>query len=215
MAEVRGDQNIGRDQSVGRTGTFAKRADQGLNDQTISTSLVLTRHAEYYQLLNATTSNDLVVLPDATTLPEGWEVVILNDGAVALLVEDDTDTGTYDSIAVGNANRYILLDNGTAGGTWFVEPMDTAAVTAATRYTATFDATTDWGSASGGYYTITVTQATHTRGTTPSVKLQITDGGTGYNAVEPDETNVEANGDISFRVPDSPDLRFAGRIIVV
>lgn len=207
--EIRGDLN------VKRTGIFDRRADQGLYDHTISTSLALVRHSEYFQLLNATSSNDLVVLPDATTLPKGWEVVIINDGAVDLLVEDNTDTGTYDNILVGNANRYILLDNGTAGGTWFVEPMDTPAVGAATRYTTTFDATTSWGSASGGYYTITYTQATHLRGTSPSVRIYISDGGTGFNVVEPDQSNVASNGDVSFRVPDSPDLRFAGKIVLI
>lgn len=207
--EIRGDLN------VKRTGIFDRRADQGLYDHTISTSLALVRHSEYFQLLNATSTNDLVVLPDATTLPNGWEVVILNDGNVVLRVEDDTDTGTYDDIATGNANRYILTGNGTAGGTWFVEPMDSPAVTAATRYTTTFDATTDWGSATGGYYTITIAQTTHTRGTSPSVRIYITDGGTGFNIVEPDQSNVASNGDVSFRVPDSPDLRFAGKIVLI
>jgi len=209
MREFRGDVN------VKRTLVADRRVDQGLNDETISTSVVLTRHAEYFQKLNATTGNNLAVLPDATTLPNGWEVVILNDGNVALEVQDDADAATFDDIATGNANRYILLDNGTDEGIWFVEPMDAAAVTAATRYTATFDATTSWGSASGGYYTITITQATHTRGSHPSVQLFIGDGGTGFNVVEPDETNVEANGDVSFQVPSDPDLRFQGKIVLI
>lgn len=209
MKEIRGDMN------VKRTIIADRRVDQGLNDENISTSLALTRHAEYFQKLNATSSNDLVVLPDATELPNGWEVVILNDGSVDLVVEDNTDTGTYDNIPTGNANRYILLDNGTAGGTWFVEPMDASAVTASTRYQATFNATSDWGSASGGYYTITISQATHTRGSHPNVQLFIGDGGTGFNVVEPDETNVASDGAVSFQVPDDPDLRFAGKIVLI
>lgn len=207
--EIRGDLN------VKRTGIFDRRADQGLYDHTISTSLALTRHSEYFQKLESTSGNDLVVLPDATTLPEGWEVVIINDGDTALEVQDDQDSGTFTDIAVNEANRYILLDNGAAAGTWFVEPMQSPDITAATRYTTTFNATTDWGSPSAGYYTITKTQATHLRGTDPSVRIYISDGGTGFNVVEPDRSNVAANGDVSFRVPDSPDLRFAGKIVLI
>jgi hypothetical protein len=209
MKEIRGDMN------VKRTLVADRRVDEGLNDQNITTSLALVRHAEKYQRLNASAGNDLVVLPDATTLLNGWEVIIINNGTVDLLVEDSGDYSTFDNISVGNANRYILMDNGSVEGEWFVEPMDSAEVTSATRYSNTFNATTDWGSASGGYYTITVVQTTHTRGSHPSVQLYIGDGGTGFNVVEPDETNVEANGDVSFQVPDSPDLRFAGKIVLV
>lgn len=204
--QVRGDLE------VKRTGIFDRRADEGLNDESISTSLSLTRHSARYQLLNSTSGNNLVILPDATTLPNGWAVEIFNDGDTALQVQDDQDSGTFDDIAVNGGNRYILLNNGTAQGTWYVEPMETSATA---KYSDTFDATTDWGSASGGYYTITYLASTHGKGTTPSYQIEITDGGTGYNRVEVDQVNVNASGDIAFRVPEDPDLRFAGRITVI
>jgi len=203
------------DIEVKRTGIFDRRADQGLNDHTITTSLVLTRHAAYHQLLNATAGNDLVVLPDATELPEGWTVEIFNDGNVALRVQDDQNDASFDDIAISGGNRYKLLDNSTAEGIWFVEPMEAQGATVATRYTEDHDATTDWGSASAGYYTITILASTHGRGTTPKPQFFESDGGTGFDEVAPDKVNIASNGDISFRVPDDPDLRYAGRVIVM
>ena len=82
------------------------------------------------------------------------------------------------------------------------------------KYYATFNATTDWGSASGGYYTITVLAATHAVGVNPIIELFENIAGV-FHDVTPDELTVNASGDIAFRVPASPDLRFQGKITVV
>jgi len=84
----------------------------------------------------------------------------------------------------------------------------------ATKYSLAFNATTDWGSLSGGYYTITVTAGTHALGTSPIIEIFELDTGN-YLSVMPDEIKVTPGGDVSFRVPGTPDLRFAGKIIIV
>ena len=84
----------------------------------------------------------------------------------------------------------------------------------ATKYALTFNATTDWGSVSGGYYTITVTAGTHALGTSPIIEIFELELGN-YNSVMPDQISVTPGGDVSFRVPSAPDLRFAGKIIIV
>jgi hypothetical protein len=78
----------------------------------------------------------------------------------------------------------------------------------------TFNTTTDWGSASGGYYTQTIAQTLHRRGTNPVVQIFELDG-SDYVLTTPDKVwHDSTSGDVSFRVPDDPDLRFAGKVII-
>lgn len=199
-----------------RTATFDRRADQGLAKATISTSEVLTRHSAHWQSLTSSTSNDLVVLPDATTLPEGWAVIIQNVGDVALEVEDDTTGTTLATIPVDEAVRAILTDNGDADGEWFIEPMILAdAPLVEARYTLTHDATTDWGSATGGYYSIAVAESTHGRGTRPTVQTYETDGSNEEEVVLDESKFATASGDYTARTAEDPDLRYAGKIIFI
>jgi hypothetical protein len=74
----------------------------------------------------------------------------------------------------------------------------------------TFNATTDWGSADGGYYTFTFTHnldLSHT-------SIAVLDMTTGEDAVQVDRARVVDNNSVSIRVTETPDLRFAGRVIV-
>ena len=84
----------------------------------------------------------------------------------------------------------------------------------ATKYSSSFNATTDWGSPSGGYYSITILATTHGLGTTPIIEIFEDIAGVFYD-VTPDEVKMNASGDVTFRVPQSPDLRFAGKIVLV
>ena len=68
---------------VRRTGIFDRRADQALIEPAaLAATRSLLRHSHYWQRL---TTDDLgvekVALPDATTLPEGWTVVVDNAGS--------------------------------------------------------------------------------------------------------------------------------------
>jgi hypothetical protein len=74
----------------------------------------------------------------------------------------------------------------------------------------TFNATTDWGSASGGYYTITYT---HNIGST-SVMVQVWDTTSGQSLVFPDSINIIDTNNINIKVLETPDNRFAGKICV-
>lgn len=86
---------------------------------------------------------------------------------------------------------------------------------AATRYVLTFNSTTDWGSPSGGFYTISILGATHGRGINPQIQTYELIVGN-YQAVQVDQISVNnVNGNTTFRVPSSPDLRFAGIIIFI
>lgn len=84
------------------------------------------------------------------------------------------------------------------------------------RYVLTHNATTDWGSPSGGYYTISVSGVTQGRGNNPMIQFFEDTGGGNLIQVFPDQITVDnTNGNVTFRVPDSPDLRYAGQVVFI
>lgn len=84
----------------------------------------------------------------------------------------------------------------------------------AQRYVNTFNATTDWGSPSGGLYTITVTAATHTKGTNPNVQVYELVSGN-YELVQPNSIVINMSGDVSVSALQTPDTRFSGLVLII
>jgi hypothetical protein len=81
-------------------------------------------------------------------------------------------------------------------------------------YQQTFNSTTDWGVASGGFYTITIPASTHNKGTNPTninvYELQ----GANYELYIPD-IFINASGDVSIKEFSTPqDTRFQGKISI-
>lgn len=76
----------------------------------------------------------------------------------------------------------------------------------------TFNSTTDWGSPSGGLYTLTILATTHGKGINPLVHIFENSGldflaiGIGYK--------LNTSGDIIIEVLETPDNRFAGKAII-
>ena len=199
---------------VKRTIVADRRVDSGLRSLVITAPELLVRHSCWWQNLSAA-SNEVVNLPDATTLPNGWQVVIVADGAGDLDVQDDGGTSLrVVSPTPPKAVAFTLMDNGTTDGVWQIYTLEDHGNTAAWRYTDTFDATTDWGTAALGYYTMTYAAATHLKGVNPVAQVFETISGVDYRT-QPDQTGVNASGDIDLIVPDDPDCRFAGRITVL
>ena len=79
------------------------------------------------------------------------------------------------------------------------------------QFTQTFNATTHWGSASGGYYTISFT---HNLGSLAVVPFCF-DLTTGQIATQPDRVSVTDLNTVAIRTLSDPDLRFAGRIVIL
>jgi hypothetical protein len=101
-----------------------------------------------------------------------------------------------------------------AAGTNTTQLATTAFVqTALNKYVQTFNATTDWGSAAGGFYTITVVAGTHGKGTAVDVRLEEGSGADWIRTMA-DQEIVRSTGNVEIKVTDSPDGRFAGRIII-
>jgi hypothetical protein len=72
----------------------------------------------------------------------------------------------------------------------------------------------NWGTASGGYYTLTILASTHGKGTSPAVQVFESIGGGNYDLVIPETIRINSSGDISIIVPEIPDLRFIGKVII-
>jgi len=83
----------------------------------------------------------------------------------------------------------------------------------AERSSTTHNALLDWGSPSGGEYTITITAGTHGKGTSPNVQsFELVSGN--YVNVFPNII-INNSGDVSIKVLETPDLRFTGKILII
>lgn len=76
----------------------------------------------------------------------------------------------------------------------------------------TFNATTSWTGPSGGYYTQTILEATHNKGTDPVVQVFETIAGDDI-LVGLDAVTINSSGDIELQVTDN--ARFAGKIVII
>lgn len=201
---------------IKRTGTAERRLNQGLSRETLTGQrAVIENDYAWLDISNASTQD--VVLPDATTLANGWEIVVSTQAGSAASVNvmsyDAVTPVLLRNIISDRAYRFTLRDNSAAAGVWHVDFLEEADKIPVERYIDSFNATSDWSGPSAGYYTRTLTQATHGRGATPIVMVQ---SGTnpGVN-ITPDAVSIASNGDSTIKVPSSPDLRFAGRVIYV
>lgn len=191
------------------------RVDRGLRVTTITTAETLDKNAYSWQKLRNNTSTLAVNLPTATTLMLGWAVVVENPAASTFnLTIKDASAGTIKTLIPGVAYEFTCQDIGSAAGVWNVTELGDTAVLSAPRYAQNFNNTTDWGTAAGGYYTITVTGATHTRGINPIARVFETSGAV-ESEVELDLSYDNTTGDVSLAVPETPDCRFTGRTVIV
>jgi len=137
----------------------------------------------------------------------------LGDGATILSGSLDPSS-TPVSAAVGDVyiststgKIYVKSDSGLSTS-W-----DQTTTVADLAFVDIFDNTADWGTAAGGYYTITITQATHQKGTNPIVQVFETNGSSD-ELINTDLISVNTDGDVSFRVNETPNLRFSGKVVI-
>ena len=99
------------------------------------------------------------------------------------------------------ASEYILVNSsGSGGGN-------------ATPYTQTFNATSDWGAPSGGFYTIAISQSTHDKSIEPLVQLYELVSGN-FEQIDA-EIIISVAGDVNIRVTEVIDTRFAGKVVIL
>ena len=206
--EIKGDLNICR------TLTAARRVNQALIAKTITGPEQLEEHSYYWNQITSGSLED-VILPDATDLPLGWSVVVeAKTSSLDVKTFDSTTPVSRKVVDADRAYQFTCTDNSTPAGVWYVNFLEEADTLPSARFTALFNNTSDWGTASGGFYTLTITQATHTRGLSPQVMV-FEESGSDFVKVGLDEVKVLANGDVELRVTEDPNCRFAGKAVLV
>jgi hypothetical protein len=80
------------------------------------------------------------------------------------------------------------------------------------KYSATFNNNSDWGAASGGYYTLTVLEAIHEKGPNPTIEVYEASGGS-YENVQL-YISYDASGNVSLKVVETPDCRVTGKVVI-
>jgi hypothetical protein len=98
-----------------------KRLNTISKDITISTSYTTSLTDNQILNITTTTGNDITILPDATGLPEGWQVTINNNEASTELLDIQLDDlSVLQTIGIGSSVTFALLDNATSNGAWAV-----------------------------------------------------------------------------------------------
>lgn len=186
------------------------------NETLTSQRTVKTNDYDWLRVSNETTQD--IVLPNATGLVNGWAITIdvlaASTASVNVKSYHATTPVLVKNILAGKTYRFKLMDNSTEAGVWKLEIITESEQSEAERYVATFNATTDWGSASGGYYTFGVLASEHLLGSNNQIYVEEYNGSLYYggDVVTPIQN---AAGDITIKVPEDPDLRFAGRLIIL
>jgi len=217
MADIKGDLRSRRSIQADR------RLDEGFTSETLSGNRTVVRHDYKVLNLDPNGSNRNVTLPDATTLPVGWSLVVRNSGSAnSLLIKDNAGT-TLKTIALPSPTaeermyQFILLTNGTAAGTWHVVEMGDPGVVVASRFVVTFSSG-DWPAAVSGYRTLTGTEvagllaSNHGRGTSPMIIIQELSG-SDYDRVLLDRERVLSTGNLELRIVDGAE--FDGRVVLM
>jgi hypothetical protein len=210
---------------VRRTGIFDRRADQGLHAEALSGNRTVVRHDYHWLALNGGAAGRDVTLPDATTLPLGWRIVIQNTGTTDVLSLKDNGGGALSQVGfVGQTAtpvcvEAVLYGNASAPGQWFLIDMsdfDVETVVAG-KFVANF-VVADWPVAVSGYQSITPVEvaglgvATHTRGAHPVYIVQEKIG-SDFDRTICDRERMGATGDLALRIVDG--IAFDGRVIFV
>jgi len=208
MYEVRGDFKVLRTLEVGR------RANQGLRAATITAAEVLDKHSAWWQYLTATAGQD-TILPDATTLSIGWQVNIHAAGAGALAVKTyhATTPVLLRAVESGRAYAFTLVDNSTSAGVWHCNFLEESDSLPSERYTEAFDIA-GWGAPAGGYYYFSIIAATHGRGVNPAAQIFMASG-SDFVKIDVDEVKISSTGNIGLRIPEVPDGRFDGKVVII
>ena len=90
---------------------------EDLTSNTASGTITLTAASGKYQLFSGGSGTATIVLPDATTLNDGW-LVEINNNASGILTIQDNSLATLLTMPAGSYVRILLLTNSIAAGTW-------------------------------------------------------------------------------------------------
>ena len=97
--------------------SWMNNLSQGEVNNSASGTITLTAASSKYQVVSGGSGTATIVLPDATTLSNGWLVEISNNASGDLTIQDDS-LATLFTMPTGSYVRIILLSNSVLAGTW-------------------------------------------------------------------------------------------------
>lgn len=202
----------------GAAATSGTRVDSGYEAAALAATRQLLHSDKQFLELTSDDSGYKVVLPEANTgnIAVGYRQRIKVGDASA----EDIVIQTYDAVTpvdlqtirAGFTYEFVCTSVSTAAGSWQINIVLEDDQLEAERYVATFNATTDWTDG-GTAYAYTVAAATHSLGVV-GVETDLEEGTGPYTKVEA-QISVAANNDVTVTVEKAPDLRFAGRLILM
>ena len=152
----------------------SRRVNQGLKKVDLNDDYLLTSLAHAWHSLDPDGADRIVSLPDATTLQEGWSVVVHHNGSDNLLTVQDQATEPNELKVISapagyndtKAYQFVLIDNETAGGQWKVIELGDPTVKA-DKHEQVF-AKIDWIDGLNDLFTYTIPETIHTMGLNPN-----------------------------------------------
>lgn len=199
----------------------ANRVNEGLNTETLTATKDLTALDAGVQVFDCATAQD-VVLPDCTGTGNGelygaWSVIV----HVADSSTESVDVKTYDAttpallktVEPGETYQFINIGKSTAAGSWKVVLLEVPTQDPALRYAFTHDATTSWTDNTTDY-SFSINSATHGINESDFVIATYSGATSPFVKVEPYVEYTDA-GVVTVKVSNSPDGRYAGRVIIL
>ena len=110
--EVKGNINIRSIATIGR------RANEGMNTVQLTGTIQLDKYSSKHQYYT-TSTEQVVMLPDALTLPTGWCISIYNaKSSSAKLSVHDFQSNALSNLTPKKTITYILLEKPDSAGVW-------------------------------------------------------------------------------------------------
>lgn len=106
-----------------------------------------------------------------------------------------------------------IIINPTTGQIDFTGSGGGGGPSVATRTVVSFN-TVDWVGPSAGKYTLTILRTTHNKTANPNVSVYELVSGS-YEPVAVDTIKIDASGNITLELTETPDLRFQGIVVVM
>jgi len=149
-----------------------RRVNQGLHSLELSANYAIPNYEyDFLRVTNAAAGAVTMELPDATTLPLGFDIKIervAGPSVDVLLHGTSAPAGVLKAIELGKTYGFRLLENAAAAGTWLIYSVGEDAVLEA--YVKPFNATSDWTDETT-HWGLSVPATEHGQGTQPLVKV--------------------------------------------
>lgn len=148
--------------------------------------LVYDSSSTYISIIASSFDGSVISISTPSGDVDNSNTIVFTSSDNSITITGDQNTGTIDFVAVG----------GGGGGS---------------NYSEAFNATTDWSGPTLGLYSITVPFVTHAKAN-PIVQ-SFEEDGADFELVNT-EVSLDASHNVTILVTSSPDLRFAGKIII-